>query len=220
MELYLDTSDVAAVKKLARVFPLAGVTTNPSIVAAGKKSLETLLPELQDALGGNGRLFAQVMANTAEGMVQDARKLRSIISDLVVKVPVTAEGLAAIKMLKAEGIPTLGTAVYGAAQGMLAALAGAEYVAPYVNRIDAQGGSGIRSVEELQQLLEMHAPESKVLAASFKTPRQALDCLLVGCQSITLPLDVAQQFIASPAVDAAIDKFEQDWMGAFGRTSL
>lgn len=220
MELYLDTSDVAAVKKLARVFPLAGVTTNPSIVAAGKKPLETLLPELQDALGGQGRLFAQVMANTAEGMVQDARKLRSIISDVVVKVPVTAEGLAAIKMLKAEGIPTLGTAVYGAAQGMLAALAGAEYVAPYVNRIDAQGGSGIRSVEELQQLLELHAPESKVLAASFKTPRQALDCLLVGCQSITLPLDVAQQFIASPAVDAAIDKFEQDWMGAFGRTSL
>ncbi|MFJ3457060.1 fructose-6-phosphate aldolase [Scandinavium goeteborgense] len=220
MELYLDTSDVAAVKKLARIFPLAGVTTNPSIVAAGKKPLESLLPELQEALGGQGRLFAQVMANTAEGMVNDARKLRGIIADIVVKVPVTAEGLAAIKMLKAEGIPTLGTAVYGAAQGMMAALAGAEYVAPYVNRIDAQGGSGIRSVEELQQLLELHAPQSKVLAASFKTPRQALDCLLVGCQSITLPLDVAQQFIASPAVDAAIDKFEQDWLAAFGRTEL
>jgi fructose-6-phosphate aldolase 1 len=220
MELYLDTSDVAAVKKLARIFPLAGVTTNPSIVAAGKKPLDSLLPELQEALGGKGRLFAQVMANTAEGMVSDARKLRAIVPDIVVKVPVTAEGLAAIKMLKAEGIPTLGTAVYGAAQGLLAALAGAEYVAPYVNRIDAQGGSGIRSVEELQQLLELHAPDSKVLAASFKTPRQALDCLLVGCQSITLPLDVAQQFIASPAVDAAIDKFEQDWLAAFGRTEL
>lgn len=220
MELYLDTSDVAAVKKLARIFPLAGVTTNPSIVAAGKKPLDTLLPELQEALGGQGRLFAQVMANTAEGMVSDARKLRAIVPDIVVKVPVTAEGLVAIKMLKAEGIPTLGTAVYGAAQGLLAALAGAEYVAPYVNRIDAQGGNGIRSVEELQQLLELHAPESKVLAASFKTPRQALDCLLVGCQSITLPLDVAQQFIASPAVDAAINKFEQDWLAAFGRTEL
>jgi fructose-6-phosphate aldolase 1 len=220
MELYLDTSDVAAVKKLARIFPLAGVTTNPSIVAAGKKPLDSVLPELQEALGGKGRLFAQVMANTAEGMVSDARKLRAIVPDIVVKVPVTAEGLAAIKMLKAEGIPTLGTAVYGAAQGLLAALAGAEYVAPYVNRIDAQGGNGIRSVEELQQLLELHAPDSKVLAASFKTPRQALDCLLVGCQSITLPLDVAQQFITSPAVDAAIDKFEQDWLAAFGRTEL
>ena len=127
---------------------------------------------------------------------------------------------AAIKMLKAEGIPTLGTAVYGAAQGMLSALAGAEYVAPYVNRVDAQGGDGIQTVVELQQLLTLHAPQSKVLAASFKTPRQALDCLLAGCESITLPLDVAQQFITSPAVDAAIVKFEQDWQGAFGRTSI
>ena len=100
MELYLDTSDVAAVKRLARIFPLAGVTTNPSIVAAGKTPLEALLPALQDALGGKGRLFAQVMATTAEGMVEEARKLRTIINDLVVKVPVTAEGLAAIKMLK------------------------------------------------------------------------------------------------------------------------
>jgi fructose-6-phosphate aldolase 1 len=160
------------------------------------------------------------MATTAEGMVDDAIKLRGIIADLVVKVPVTPEGLAAIKMLKAEGIPTLGTAVYGAAQGMLSALAGAEYVAPYVNRLDAQGGDGIQTVVELQQLLSLHAPHAKVLAASFKTPRQALDCLLAGCESITLPLDVAQQLIASPAVEAAVAKFEQDWQNAFGRTSI
>lgn len=220
MELYLDTSDVAAVRKLARIFPLAGVTTNPSIVAAGKTPLEELLPALQDALGGKGRLFAQVMATTAEGMVKDARKLRRIIADIVVKVPVSAEGLAAIKLLKAEGIPTLGTAVYGAGQGLLSALAGAEYVAPYVNRVDAQGGNGIQTVCDLQRLLSLHAPDAKVLAASFKTPRQALDCMLAGCGSITLPLDVAQQFIAAPAVDAAIAKFEQDWQGAFGRLAL
>ncbi|MBJ9242699.1 fructose-6-phosphate aldolase [Citrobacter koseri] len=220
MELYLDTSDVEAVKSLARIFPLAGVTTNPSIVAAGKKPLEVLLPELHDAMGGQGRLFAQVMASTAQGMVSDARKLRAIIPDIVVKVPVTAEGLAAIKLLKAEGIPTLGTAVYGAAQGLLSALAGADYVAPYVNRVDAQGGNGIQTVNDLQQLLKMHAPHAKVLAASFKTPRQALDCLLAGCESITLPLDVTQQLISYPAVDAAVAKFEQDWQGAFGRTSL
>lgn len=220
MELYLDTSDVAAVKRLARIFPLAGVTTNPSIVANGKTPVEVLLPQLQDALGGKGRLFAQVMANTADGMVDDARKLRRIIPDIVVKVPVTAEGLAAIKRLTAEGIPVLGTAVYSAAQGLLSALAGAEYVAPYVNRVDAQGGDGIQTVNDLQRLLALHAPGAKVLAASFKTPRQALDCLLAGCESITLPLDVAQQWIASPAVDAAIVKFEQDWQSAFGRMSI
>ena len=215
MELYLDTSDVVAVKALSRIFPLAGVTTNPNIIAAGKKPLDVVLPELHEAMGGQGRLFAQVMATTAEGMVNDALKLRSIIADIVVKVPV-----AAIKMLKAEGITTLGTAVYGAAQGLLSALAGAEYVAPYVNRIDAQGGSGIQTVTDLHQLLKMHAPQAKVLAASFKTPRQALDCLLAGCESITLPLDVAQQMISYPAVDAAVAKFEQDWLGAFGRTSI
>ncbi|HAT2324934.1 fructose-6-phosphate aldolase [Citrobacter sp. S5] len=220
MELYLDTSDVDAVKALARIFPLAGVTTNPSIVAAGNQTLEVLLPQLQEAMGGQGRLFAQVMATTAEGMVSDARKLRAIIADIVVKVPVTAEGLAAIKLLKEEGIPTLGTAVYGAAQGLLAALAGAEYVAPYINRVDAQGGDGIQTVTDLQTLLKMHAPHAKVLAASFKTPRQALDCLLAGCESITLPLDVAQQMISSPAVDAAVVKFEHDWQSAFGRTSI
>lgn len=220
MELYLDTSDVDAVKALARIFPLAGVTTNPSIVAAGNQTLEVLLPQLQEAMGGQGRLFAQVMATTAEGMVSDARKLRAIIADIVVKVPVTAEGLAAIKLLKEEGIPTLGTAVYGAAQGLLAALAGAEYVAPYINRVDAQGGDGIQTVTDLQTLLKMHAPHAKVLAASFKTPRQALDCLLAGCESITLPLDVAQQMISSPAVDAAVAKFEHDWRSAFGRTSI
>lgn len=220
MELYLDTSDVDAVKALARIFPLAGVTTNPSIVAAGNQTLEVLLPQLQEATGGQGRLFAQVMATTAEGMVSDARKLRAIISNIVVKVPVTAEGLAAIKLLKEEGIPTLGTAVYGAAQGLLAALAGAEYVAPYVNRVDAQGGDGIQTVTDLQTLLKMHAPHAKVLAASFKTPRQALDCLLAGCEAITLPLDVAQQMLDTPAVQSAVEKFEQDWKNAFGNINL
>ena len=220
MELYLDTSDVGAVQKLARIFPLAGVTTNPSIVAVGQQPLDSLLPELHAALGGQGRLFAQVLATDAEAMVKEARYLRTIVPDLVVKVPVTAEGLAAIKLLKVEGIPTLGTAVYGAAQGLLAALAGAEYVAPYVNRVDAQGGDGIQTVTELQQLLSLHAPQTKVLAASFKTPRQALDCLLAGCEAITLPLDVAQQLITAPAVEAAVVKFEQDWLNAFGRTTL
>ena len=110
--------------------------------------------------------------------------------------------------------------VAGAPARLLAALADAKYVAPYVNRVDAQGGDGIRMVQELQSLLEMHAPDSKVLAASFKTPRQALDCLLAGCEAITLPLDVAQQMLGTPAVESAIEKFEQDWNNAFGTLNL
>ena len=173
MELYLDTANVAEVERLARIFPIAGVTTNPSIIAASKESIWEVLPRLQKAIGDEGILFAQTMSRDAQGMVEEAKRLRDAIPGIVVKIPVTSEGLAAIKMLKKEGITTLGTAVYSAAQGLLAALAGAKYVAPYVNRVDAQGGDGIRTVQELQALLEMHAPESMVLAASFKTPRQA-----------------------------------------------
>ena len=208
MELYLDTADVTAVKRLARILPLHGVTTNPSIVAKEGKPIWEVLPALQ------------VMADDAERMVAEASLLSQRVPGLVVKIPATAEGLAAIKKLKTMSIPTLGTAVYGAGQGLLAALAGAEYVAPYVNRVDAQGGDGIEMVHELQQLLSLHAPSAQVLAASFKTPRQALECLLAGCQAITLPVDVAEQFLSAPAVQAAVEKFEQDWQGAFGSTLL
>ncbi|EDR0104000.1 fructose-6-phosphate aldolase [Salmonella enterica subsp. salamae] len=223
MELYLDTANVAEVERLARIFPIAGVTTNPSIVAASKESVWDVLPRLQNAIGEEGTLFAQTMSRDAKGMVEEAKRLNNAIPGIVVKIPVTAEGLAAIKLLKKEGIVTLGTAVYSASQGLLAALAalaGAKYVAPYVNRVDAQGGDGIRMVQELQTLLERHAPDSMVLAASFKTPRQALDCLLAGCQAITLPLDVAQQMLNTPAVESAIEKFEQDWKNAFGNLNL
>ncbi|URN99185.1 fructose-6-phosphate aldolase [Leclercia adecarboxylata] len=220
MELYLDTANVADVERLARLFPLAGVTTNPSIIAASGEPLWDVLPRLQKAIGPQGTLFAQTMSRDAEGMVVEARRLRDVIPGIVVKIPVTAEGLVAIKTLKKEGITTLGTAVYSASQGLLAALAGAKYIAPYVNRVDAQGGDGIRTVQELQSLLELHAPDSMVLAASFKTPRQALDCLLAGCEAITLPTDVAQQLLNTPAVESAIDKFEQDWKNAFGSLNL
>jgi fructose-6-phosphate aldolase 1 len=220
MELYLDTADVGAVKRLSRILPLQGVTTNPSIVAKERKSLWEVLPALRDALGGTGKLFAQVLASDAEQMVAEAVSMTQRVPGLVVKVPVTAEGLAAIKKLKLMNIPTLGTAVYGAGQGLLSALAGAEYVAPYVNRLDAQGGDGIAMVTELQQLLSLHAPGAKVLAASFRTPRQAMDCLLAGCQSITLPVDVAEQLLTAPAVTAAVAQFDNDWQQAFGRSTL
>jgi len=220
MELYLDTASVADVERLARIFPIAGVTTNPSIIAARGESVWDVLPRLQKIVGPEGTLFAQTMSRDADGMVAEARRLSASFPNIVVKIPVTAEGLVAIKALKKEGITTLGTAVYSAAQGLLAALAGAKYIAPYVNRVDAQGGDGIRTVQELQSLLELHAPESMVLAASFKTPRQALDCLLAGCEAITLPIDVAQQMLNTPAVGSAIDKFEQDWKNAFGSLNL
>lgn len=216
MELYLDTADVDAIKRLAAILPIKGVTTNPSIVAKSGKPIFELLTELQDLLGADKVLFAQVLSSDAKAMIKEAEQLRKVVPNIVTKIPVNAEGLKAIKALSEQGIATLGTAVYGAGQGFLAALAGAKYIAPYFNRIDAQGGNSKDTVQELQKLLDLHCPESIVLAASFRTPRQALDCLLAGCQGITLPVDVAELFISDPAVDAAITKFEQDWCKAFG----
>ncbi|MGL4685830.1 MAG: transaldolase family protein [Commensalibacter sp.] len=192
MEIYLDTSDISAVERLYRILPLAGVTTNPSIVAKGQGKnplpLKSLLRALRNAMDNQGHLFAQVLANNAQDMITEAQILHEYTDNLVVKIPVTAEGLIAIKQLKQMNIPTLGTAVYGAGQGLLAALSGADYIAPYVNRVDAQGGNGIQMVAELQKLLTEHAPHVKILAASFKTPRQALECMMLGCKTLRYPL--------------------------------
>ena len=153
-------------------------------------------------------------------MVEQAILLQEKIPNLVIKIPVTLEGINAIKQLSARNIPTLGTAVYGAGQGFIAGLAGAKYIAPYVNRIDNQGGNGIQVVHELQTLLNLHCPQAKILAASFKTPRQVLDAMLAGCQAITISPDIAQLFLTDPAVFAAIDQFEQDWENAFNQTFI
>ena len=169
MELYLDTADIAAVKRLAPIFPIKGVTTNPSIVVKSGKPIFDVLLALQDIIGPEGQLFAQTIGNNAKDMIKESEQLRSKIPSIITKIPVTTEGLIAIKELTKQGIPTLGTAVYGAGQGLLAALAGAKYIAPYVNRIDAQSGNGIDVVNELQTLLDLHAPSSMVLAASFRT---------------------------------------------------
>ncbi|MDW6003590.1 fructose-6-phosphate aldolase [Vibrio mangrovi] len=215
MELYLDTADIEAVQYFRDVFPLAGVTTNPSIVAASGQNLHTLLSQLREQLGKSPLLFAQVLARTAASMVTEARYLRSIDENLVVKIPVTAEGLTAMKRLVKEEIPVLGTAVYSSAQGLLAAMAGAQYIAPYVNRLDTLSGNGTETVAELHQLLQLHAPQTKILAASFKNSRQVMDCLMSGAQAVTVSPDVARQLITSPATDAALDQFEADWSKAY-----
>ena len=182
MELYLDTANVAEVERLARIYPLAGVTTNPSIIAAGKVPVWDVLPRLQKAVGPEGTLFAQTMSRDAQGMVEEAKRLSNAVPGLVVKIPVTAEGLAAIKLLKKEGIPTLGTAVYSASQGLLAALAGAKYVAPYVNRVDAQGGDDV-SVAPDKPSTAWRSPARAPPFTTFSAgmPLSSSTCLPTNC---------------------------------------
>lgn len=216
IELYLDTADVAEVKRFNQCLPLKGVTTNPSILAKSKQGLNETLADMQEALGGTPRFHAQVVSSTVEGMVAEARQLNELPYDMVVKVPATETGLAAIKLMKKEGIQVLATAIYSAQQGFLAALCGADYLAPYVNRIDAMNGNGVEVVADLQLLLDQNQLSAKILAASFKNTQQAMEVMKLGIEAITLPTDVAAQMFAHPAVKPAVEQFDKDWKETFG----
>ncbi len=216
IELYLDTADLEQVARFNTCLPLKGVTTNPSIVAGSGMGLKQLLAELSDILGKDARFHAQVISNNADAMVAEAEGIMALPYDMVVKVPATEIGLNAIKQMKRQDIPVLATAIYSAQQGFMAALCGADYLAPYVNRIDTLAGDGIGVVADLQNLLNDYQMQSKILAASFKSSHQALAIMKLGVGAITLPVDVAGQMLQHPAVSLAIDRFSKDWQKAFG----
>ncbi|MBY6195592.1 fructose-6-phosphate aldolase [Vibrio hangzhouensis] len=216
IELYLDTANVAETERFHRCFPLKGVTTNPTIVAKSGKGLTETLANMSAVLGDSARFHAQVVSKDVDGMLKEARMLSELPYDMVVKVPATEQGLAAIKLMKKEGISVLATAIYTSQQGIMAALCGADYLAPYVNRIDAMNSDGVGVVREIQTFINIHGLSSKILAASFKNVQQAVEVMTLGIEAITLPLDVAEQMFSHPAILPAVEQFDKDWNQAFG----
>lgn len=214
-ELYLDTAQLQEIKDLAGVLPLAGVTTNPTLMASGGLGLARCLPALADILGDNCRVHVQVVSNELEAIVAEARQLHELPFDIVVKIPAHAAGLAAIKQVKQYDIPVLATAIYNVQQGWLAALNGADYLAPYLNRIDNMGYDGLGVVGDLQALIERYRLPSKLLVASFKNVQQVLQVLKLGVSAVTLPPDIAKQMLATPATDTAVGVFDKDWRAVF-----
>jgi len=214
-ELYLDSADLTAIKALAASLPLAGVTTNPTILAAGGQGVNQLLQQLIDVLGPHSRFHVQVLSETVDGIVQEAERLHRLPFDIVVKIPAHTAGLAAIKHVKQREIPVLATAIYTVQQGMLAAFNGADYLAPYLNRIDNQGCDGVSVVADLQHLVERYQLPCKLLVASFKNVRQVLQVIQLGVAATTIPVDIAKQMLAQPATDAAVRAFADDWQTMF-----
>jgi TalC/MipB family fructose-6-phosphate aldolase len=216
-ELYLDSADIGQISRFNACLPVHGITTNPSILAKSGIGLTELLPRVAQILGGKARIHIQVVSDSADMMVREALNLRELPYDIVVKVPATETGLTAIKQMKARDIPVLATAIYSVQQGFLAALCGADYLAPYVNRIDAMGANGTGVVADLQQLLDRHRLASKLLPASFKNTQQVLDVLKADVAAITLPAEIAGELLGHPAVQPAVNRFTQDWQTAFGQ---
>lgn len=214
-ELYLDTANVQEISRLNAAMPVFGVTTNPSILAKEGKGLAEVLPAIKDVLGEQARFHVQTVSTTTEGMVEEAIQISQLPYDIVVKIPTTEIGLAAMKQLKSKNISILATAIYSAQQGFIAALCGADYLAPYVNRIDVLGANSVNVVSDLQLLIKQQNLSCKLLPASFKNTRQVMDILRLGVDSITLSTDIAAQMMAHPSVQPAVDVFTNDWQGAF-----
>lgn len=217
MIYFLDTADLNAIKKAVDLYPLAGVTTNPTIIAKENKPLKQIILNIRELIGNERLLHVQVMGKTAEIMVQEAEALRAIDSSLYIKVPVTPQGIKAIKALTKKGIPTTATAVLTPQQALMAAVAGAEYLAPYVNRLDNICSDGAQVAAEIAHLLDIHNIDAKVLAASFKNVQQVHDIAKAGAQSATISPDVFDLLLNHPLTDSGVAGFTADWEMVYGK---
>ena len=221
MEFILDTADLEAVKQLDELLTIEGVTTNPSIITKSGKTPEQVIKEFVEYLRPEQKFFVQVVSTDYEQMLEEARYICSLRpKNTYVKIPVTHNGYKAIKQLKSEGLGVLATAIYSADEAFLAAMNGADYLAPYVNRM-CNYGDGIGQVLDLLQMLETQGFENtKVIAASFKNTEQVHALIAAGIQAVTVPPEVAFTMINHPGTKIAVDEFSVAWQEAYGRDTL
>ena len=221
MEFILDTADLEAVKQLDELLTIEGVTTNPSIITKSGKTPEQVIKEFVEYLRPEQKFFVQVVSTDYEQMLEEARYICSLRpKNTYVKIPVTHNGYKALKQLKSEGLGVLATAIYSADEAFLAAMNGADYLAPYVNRM-CNYGDGIGQVLDLLQMLETQGFENtKVIAASFKNVEQVHALIAAGIQSVTVPPEVVFTMIDHPGTKIAVDEFSVAWREAYGRNTL
>lgn len=212
MELYIDDANINEIRRLIDIYPIDGVTTNPSILAKTGSNPVDVLKEIRTILGPEAQIFAQTIPMDAEGMIRDANALIKLLGKhTVVKIPSIPEGFKAIRELSQQGITTCGTVVYTPMQAYLAAKAGAAYVAPYINRIDNMGFDGVETVKKIQMILNLHQFKTKILAASFKNSQQVLELCAFGIKAATCAPSVIDGFVKNAAIDSAVYVFLNDF---------
>lgn len=218
MEFMLDTANIEEIKKYAAIIPLAGVTSNPSIVKKeGKISFFTHMKAIRQLIGEETPLHVQVVATDYEGMLQDAETILAKIDDKVfIKVPVSETGLKVIKELKARQVNVTATAIYTKFQGYLAISAGADYIAPYFNRMENLSIDPREAIAEMAAEIERTGSQTKILAASFKNVAQVNEALENGAQAATMSADIIKQALAMPSIEQAVTDFTNDWETVFG----
>ena len=216
MKFFVDTANVEDIKKANDMGVICGVTTNPSLIAKEGRNFAEVIKEITDIV--DGPISGEVKATTvdAEGMIKEGREIAAIHPNMVVKIPMTVEGLKAVKVLHAEGIKTNVTLVFTSAQALLAARAGASYVSPFLGRLDDISMPGIDLIYDITEIFQMHNIETEIIAASVRNPIHVIDCAKAGADIATVPYTVLEQMTKHPLTDQGIAKFQADYKAVFG----
>jgi transaldolase len=216
MRFFIDTANVDDIKKANDMGVISGVTTNPSLIAKEGRDFNEVIKEITSIV--DGPISGEVKATTvdAEGMIAEGREIAKIHPNMVVKIPMTAEGLKAVKVLSKEGIKTNVTLVFSVNQALLAAEAGASYVSPFLGRLDDINQPGIDLIRDIAEIFDIYGYETEIIAASVRNPIHVTDCALAGADIATVPYGVIEQMTKHPLTDAGIAKFQADYKAVFG----
>jgi len=215
MRFFLDTANIEHIKEANEMGVICGVTTNPSLVAKEGRDFNEVIKEIAEIV--DGPISGEVISEDAAGMIKEGREISAIHKNMIVKIPMTAEGLKATKVLSKEGIKTNVTLIFSATQALLAANAGATYVSPFLGRIDDISMDGMELVRNIADIFAIHGIETEIIAASVRNPIHVIQAAQAGADISTIPYSLIMQMIKHPLTDQGLEKFKADWAAAFGK---
>ena len=215
MKLFLDTANVEHSKEANEMAVICGVTTNPSLIAKEGRDFNEVIKEITEIV--DGPISGEVVSEDAEGMIKEGREIAAIHKNMIVKIPMTVEGLKAVKVLAREGIKTNVTLIFSANQALLAANAGATYVSPFLGRVDDISMDGMELVRTIAEIFEVHGINTEIIAASVRHPIHVIEAARAGAHIATVPYALVMQMVKHPLTDAGLEKFKADWAAAFGK---
>lgn len=211
MKLFIDTANIDEIKEINDWGVICGVTTNPSLIAKEGRDFKEVIKEISTIV--DGPISAEVISLESQGMIEEARELAKIHKNIIIKIPMTKEGLKAVKVLNNEGIKTNVTLVFSPSQALLAAKAGASYVSPFIGRMDDIGNEGMNIIEDIVKIYNNYNISTEVIAASVRHPMHVLEAAKAGSHIATIPYKVFEQMVKHPMTDLGIERFLKDWEG-------
>lgn len=214
MKFFLDTANVNHIREINEMGVISGVTTNPSLIAKEERDFNEVIKEITEIV--DGPISGEVVSEDAAGMIKEGREIAKIHKNMIVKIPMTGEGLKATKVLNSEGIKTNVTLIFSANQALLAANAGATYVSPFLGRLDDISMIGMDLVRDISEIFSLYGIETQIIAASVRNPVHVLEAARAGADISTVPYDLVKQMLKHPLTDQGLEKFKADWEQAFG----